>query len=197
MEFSNRFHVPASRNEAWAILMDIPRIAPCLPGTTLTEIVDAHMFKGTVSLRLGPMMFAFSGIATIVDRDDNVCTAIVNASGADTKGRGGAQAIVKFALTPLQHGTDVNVQTSMQLSGSVAQFGRASGIISSVAAQLIAEFERCLAVQLACSTVQGSAPQASPGRSLAIGLPAFVFGAVLRWMRQSIAAIFRRDGERA
>jgi uncharacterized protein len=168
MEFTNTFRVPVPVDQAWTMLMDVERIAPCLPGAKLTEMVDATTFKGQVAIRLGPMSFTFAGTARFEDRDDDEHTAVVRASGKDAKGRGGAQAIVHFDLSPDGNsiGTRVKVHTALQLSGSVAQFGRSSGIIADVATQLIGQFETRLGEQLAGSAPRGTAFESlSPERA--------------------------------
>ncbi len=196
MEFFNSFQVPVPNDQAWPILMDVPRIAPCLPGAAITEIVDAETFKGTVSLRLGPMVFDFSGTARIVERDDKNFRATVAAKGNDAKGRGGAQATVKFGLEPTSNGTSVQVHTAMQLSGSVAQFGRGSAIISSVAAQLIREFERSLGEQLASAPSSSGMAPPTPAARRPIGLPSLVVSAAWSGLRNTFATIFQRKGHR-
>jgi carbon monoxide dehydrogenase subunit G len=194
MEFSNSFQVPVPNDQAWPILMDVARIAPCLPGAAITEIIDPETFKGTVSLRLGPMVFDFSGTAKIVERDDQNFRATVAAKGNDAKGRGGAQATVKFGLEPTSKGTSVQVHTVLQLSGSVAQFGRGSAIISSVAAQLIRQFERSLGEQLTSAPGSGGTapPPQAPRRP--IGLPGLVLSAAWNGLRNTFATIFRLRG---
>ena len=124
MDFDNSFEVPLPPDQAWKTLMDIERIAPCMPGAELTEIVDDKTFKGKVSVRLGPVALTFQGTATFEDIDDAVHTATVKAQGADAKGRGGANANVGFHLEPSDAGSSVKIHTDLQLSGSVAQYGR-------------------------------------------------------------------------
>ncbi|MBM3486543.1 MAG: hypothetical protein FJX67_07900, partial [Alphaproteobacteria bacterium] len=137
MEFDNRFEVPVPVDEAWKVLMDIPRIAPCLPGAELTEVVDASTFKGKVSVRLGPVALTFAGTAKIENRDDVNHSARVKAQGADSKGRGGANAEVDFRLVPAGTGSAVLIHTNLNLSGSVAQYGRGVGMIADLSSALI------------------------------------------------------------
>src|ERR1700687_2005442 len=96
MQFSNSFEVSLPPDEAWKTLMDIPRIAPCMPGAELTEVVDAETYKGKVAVRMGPVVLAFAGTAKFEERDDAAHTARVKAQGTDAKGRGGANAAVNF-----------------------------------------------------------------------------------------------------
>ncbi|MDH3738737.1 MAG: SRPBCC domain-containing protein, partial [Alphaproteobacteria bacterium] len=98
MEMHNSFTVAADVATAWEVLLDVPRIAPCMPGAELTEIVDDNHFKGNAKVRVGPVQLSFAGDAELVEVDPKAHTARVIAGGNDSKGRGAAQADVKFAL---------------------------------------------------------------------------------------------------
>lgn len=148
MEFDNSFDVPLPPDQAWKTLMDIESIAPCMPGAELTEIVDDKTFKGKVSVRLGPVALTFQGTATFEDVDDAAHKANVKAQGADAKGRGGANADVGFHLEPSDTGSTVKIHTDLQLSGSVAQYGRGAGMIQDVAGQIIGQFAKNLSAKI-------------------------------------------------
>ena len=148
MQFENSFTVPLPPKEAWAVLLDIERIAPCLPGAELTEVVDPTTFKGKVAVRLGPVALTFAGQVTLEDIDDDAHTARAKAQGSDTKGRGGANATVAFHLEPDGDGSKVVVATDLVLSGSVAQYGRGVGMIKDLAAGLIDQFAASLEAML-------------------------------------------------
>jgi carbon monoxide dehydrogenase subunit G len=148
MEFTNKFHVPLPIGEAWTLMLDVPRILPCLPGARLTEVIGDNRYRGAVSVKLGPVKLGFEGEAELVRRDDAMHVAWLKGSGLDPKGRGSAQSEFSFALTPAGSGTDVTVTTQLQLSGAVAQYGRGSGMISEVAAQILDQFEENLAEML-------------------------------------------------
>src|SRR4030088_1303008 len=122
MEFDNVFEVPLPPGEAWPVLMDIRRIAPCMPGAQLTEEID-----------------------------DTNHTARVKAQGTDAKGRGGANAAASFRLEPTPTGSKVLVHTDLTLSGAVAQYGRGVGMIQATAAQLMKQFAENLKAQPAMS----------------------------------------------
>ena len=124
MKFDNSFEVSLPPPEAWTVLMDVERIAPCMPGASLTEVVDDGSFKGTVSVRLGPVALTFEGEARFNHIDEAAQTASVKAQGKDPKGRGGADATVTFRLEPSEIGSKVLIETDLTLSGSVAQYGR-------------------------------------------------------------------------
>jgi carbon monoxide dehydrogenase subunit G len=149
MRFSNSFEVPLPPDRSWPLLLDIRRIAPCMPGAELTDVVDDKNYKGKVAVRLGPVALSFAGTAKFEDINAVARTARVKAQGADVKGRGGASAVVDFALTPAEGGTKVVIDTDLNLSGAVAQYGRASGMIQSVAAQLIDQFAAALRAEIA------------------------------------------------
>lgn len=151
MQFSNSFDVSLPPAQAWKTLMDIPGIAPCMPGAELTEVVDADTYKGKVAVRMGPVVLAFAGTAKFEERDDRTHTARVKAQGTDSKGRGGANAAVNFHLEPSGSGSKVLIDTDLNLSGSVAQYGRGAGMIQTIAAQLINQFAKCLEKQIAQS----------------------------------------------
>jgi carbon monoxide dehydrogenase subunit G len=148
MEMQNSFTVAADVETAWQVLLDVPRIAPCMPGAELTEIVDDRHFKGNAKLRVGPVQLSFAGEAELTDVDPVSHTARVSAGGNDTKGRGAAQADVTFALVGEGGNTRVDITTDLKLTGAVAQYGRAAGLISEIAAQIIADFAKNLEGQL-------------------------------------------------
>jgi carbon monoxide dehydrogenase subunit G len=160
MQFDNSFDVPLPPADAWAILMDIERIAPCMPGAELTEVVDKSTYKGKISVRLGPVALAFAGTVKFEAVDDVNHTATIKAQGTDAKGRGGAQASASFRLEPVPNGSKVLVHTDLALSGAVAQYGRGVGIIQATANQLITQFADCLKTRL----VQSQAPPAADAR---------------------------------
>ena len=149
MQFSNSFDVQLPPDAAWAFLMDIERIAPCMPGAELVEIVDPDTYKGKVSVRLGPVSLSFTGIARFEDRNDAERHARVKAQGSDSKGRGGANATVDFRLAANGAGSTVTVNTDLTLSGAVAQYGRGAGMIQSVATQLVNQFADALKDEIA------------------------------------------------
>jgi carbon monoxide dehydrogenase subunit G len=151
MEINNAFEVPLPPADAWNLLMDIPRIAPCMPGAELTGVVDKDTYNGKVSVKLGPVALTFAGQVKFTEMDEVSHSARVKAQGKDSKGRGGANANVDFRLEPVALGTRVLVKTDLSLSGAVAQYGRASGMIQDVAQQLIGQFAAALKEQLAAS----------------------------------------------
>ena len=149
MEFDNSFEVPLPPAEAWKVLLDIERIAPCMPGAELTEVVGDNIYKGKIGVRLGPVALTFAGIVKFEEIDEAAHTARVTAQGTDAKGRGGANAASLFRLEPAGSGSKVLVHTNLTLSGAVAQYGRGVGIIQATAAQLMNQFAKGLKEKLA------------------------------------------------
>ncbi|GHC59365.1 hypothetical protein GCM10010096_35790 [Alcaligenes pakistanensis] len=179
MNFKNRFHIPLPLDQAWALMLDVPRIMPCLPGAKLTDVLDGNKYQGSVSVKLGPIKLSFDGTAELVRTDEENHIAYLRGAGLDPKGRGSASSDFSFALTPSPDGgTDVEVNTELTLSGAVAQYGRGSGMIAEVAGQILGQFERNLArmvqggadpaTQLDTPIAAASQPMAStPGSSVA------------------------------
>lgn len=140
MQFENNFDVPLPPAEAWKVLLDVPRIAPCLPGAELTETVGHDKYKGRAGVKIGPVNLFFAGEAEIVERDDAAMKARLKGRGNDTKGRGQASATVDFSLAPAGDGTRVNVVTDLNMTGMVAQYGRASGLMKEIAGAILGQF---------------------------------------------------------
>ncbi len=171
MEINNTFNVLLPPTEAWAALMDIEGIAPCMPGASITEVVDDKTFKGRVSVRLGPVSLTFDGTAQFEEIDETSHRARVAARGTDPKGRGGAEAKVSFSLAADGDGTRVDIHTDLQLSGSVAQYGRGAGMIADLASQLVGQFATNLNAQLAIQDGAAAQPSAAaPISGLSLGL---------------------------
>lgn len=191
MKFDNSFTVSAPPDVAWRVILDVPSIAPCFPGATLLEQVDPNIYKGMVSVKLGPLALSFKGSAQIVERDEAGKAVLVRASGADTKGRGQAKADARFVLTAIPNGTRVTIFTDLALTGSVAQYGRGAMLIQEVAAGLIEQFERNLnarfsggATQVEGSPVAVTTPSGSIGtgydNSIGMGLIWRIFKRLVR-----------------
>jgi carbon monoxide dehydrogenase subunit G len=162
VEFDNSFEVPLPPAQAWPVLMDIRRIAPCLPGAELTDVIDEKTFKGRIAVRLGPVALVFAGVVKFEEIDNVNHKARVAAQGSDAKGRGGADATSAFRLEPAGTGSKVLVHTDLALSGAVAQYGRGVGIIQATAAQLMAEFAKNLKAQIAAQQAPATPTQAEP-----------------------------------
>jgi uncharacterized protein len=206
MQFSNSFEVSLPPAEAWKTLMDIPRIAPCMPGAELTEVVDAQTYKGKVAVRMGPVVLAFAGTAKFDERNDETHTARVKAQGLDAKGRGGASAVVNFRLATSGSGSKVLIDTDLNLTGSVAQYGRGAGMIQTIAAQLINQFAKALEKQIAQAgpaTTNASATELADSKAHArpepiaqpVAKPIGGFSLVMKAIWASLTGLFRDKNE--
>jgi hypothetical protein len=188
MQIDNAFEVPLPPDQAWKVLMDIERVAPCMPGAALTEVVDDRTYKGTVAVKLGPVALSFAGDVMFETIDEAAHTARVKAQGRDAKGRGGANALVDFHLLPVPGGSEVRVHTDLALSGSIAQYGRASGMIQGVATELIGQFAKALKAQLGPAPAAGGAAAAAPPAAK----PISGFSLIARVLWDALRRLFRR-----
>lgn len=145
MKLEHTFTVPVPVEKAWEVLQDLPRIAPCMPGATLTG-VEGDEFTGTVKVKLGPIGLTYSGKGRFVERDEAAHRVVVEASGRDTRSAGTAGATITANLVGQGDETLVDVVTDLTVTGKPAQFGR--GMISDVSAKLLGQFADCLAGKL-------------------------------------------------
>jgi carbon monoxide dehydrogenase subunit G len=142
MDLNHEFIVNVPVNDAWIILTDLERIAPCLPGAQLTE-VEGDTYRGQVKVKVGPIVAQFKGQASFVSRDDVAHTAMLKGEGRDTTGKGTASAIITAQLTEVTPtSTKCTVVTNLTISGKVAQFGR--GALADVSDKLLAQFSENL-----------------------------------------------------
>ncbi len=154
MELDNSFTVPVPPEVAWDVLLDVARIAPCMPGAAVDE-VDGDVVTGRIKIKLGPVALTYRGTAKFNERDEAAHTILVEASGKETRGAGTAAATITASLQPADGGaTLVNMHTSMNVTGRPAQFGR--GMMAEVSAKLIDQFASNLAQQL---TADSPAPE--------------------------------------
>jgi hypothetical protein len=163
MEFDNTLEVPLPPAEAWPVLLDIRRIAACIPGAELTEVVDERTYKGRVAVRIGPVALSLLGQARLEEVDAANHRARVRAQGSDPKGRGSADSVIEFRLEPAGAGTRVRIHSDVKLAGSIAQYGRGAGMIQSVASQLIGQFGEALKERIAQA---GSGKEPGPAKPI-------------------------------
>jgi carbon monoxide dehydrogenase subunit G len=147
MRLENSFEVAAPPERAWALLLDVPRVVPCMPGAQLTETIDESHWKATVAVKLGPMSMTFAADVAREQVDEDARRVVLSAKARELKGRGGATATIESTLEPVGAGTRVSVVTELQLSGPAAQFG--GPVVKTVAGQLTQQFAACLQEQLA------------------------------------------------
>ena len=159
MKIENTVEVEAPLDRVWALVNDIPRVAPCMPGAALTGVLDDDTYEGTVAVKLGPLRMSYKGKVTVEEVDEANHSARLAASGKDTKGAGTARASVETRLEPAgDTHTRLHVTSDVQLTGKVASFGR-GGAINDVATRLFGQFADCLRATLEAE----SAPAATGG----------------------------------
>ena len=164
MDLHHEFTVPVPAADAWKILTDLERLAPCLPGAQLTEI-EGDIYRGQVKIKVGPILAQFKGQASFVSRDDANFLASLKAEGRDTGGKGNASATITARLEPVSASSaKCTVDTQLNISGKVAQFGR--GALADVSDKLLLQFVDNLNTLIASQPVE-SAPAAAPSAASA------------------------------
>ena len=184
MLITNDFAVSQPIDRVWAFFDDIPGVATCLPGAELTEELGPDEYAGQVGIRMGPVKLQFTGTATITERDDAGRRIVVDAAGADEKGRGQAAMLLTVGLTPAAKGTTVEVAQDLQLSGAAAQYGR--GMVADVTAVLMGDFATNMQARLA-AIEQGLSPD-----QVATAKPASGFAVAFAATKLALARVFRR-----
>ena len=184
MLIENDFTVPRSVEDVWAYLLDVEKVAPCMPGAELTETVDDHNWKGMLNMKFGPVAMSFAGTVALEDRDDAAHRVTLHAKGMEQKGKGAANATITSWMEPGDKGTHVFMEADITLTGAAAQLSR--GLLPEVSKRLTAEFAECLRATLEAneSATDTAAPVAAkPVGGIGLGLAAM-------WAR--IAGFFRR-----
>jgi carbon monoxide dehydrogenase subunit G len=186
MLIKSDFEVAEPVEKVWQFFENIPQVATCLPGAELTEDLGGEKYKGKVAIRMGPVRLQFAGTAEITERDEAARRVVVNAAGADEKGRGQASMIVTATLARAGRGTRVDVSQDLQLSGAAAQYGR--GMISDVSSVLMNDFSKNMQDRIARlergeSAEQIAAAAASPAGGFTLGL---------RAAQMALMRVFRR-----
>ncbi|TDD39595.1 carbon monoxide dehydrogenase [Nonomuraea terrae] len=151
MRFDHEFTVPVPIEQAWAVLLDVERVAPCLPGAAL-ETFEGDAFAGRMKVKVGPITVTYRGTATFQDVDKDSYSMTIQASGKEARGAGTASATVKARMSPRDDSTLVTVETSFNVTGRPAQFGR--GVMAEVGGKLIEKFADNLARLLSEPTVE-------------------------------------------
>lgn len=156
---NHTFTVNVPVAEAWNVLTNVERIAPCLPGAQLQEI-EGETFRGVVKVKVGPIQAQFKGQASFVEKDDSNYKAVLKGEGRDTTGKGNASALITAQLTAVDAGsTRVNVNTDLSITGKVAQFGR--GALADVSDKLLAQFSENLNTLIAQEPAVATSPAGS------------------------------------
>jgi uncharacterized protein len=137
MELTNEFEVAVPIERAWAVLTDLERIAPCLPGAQLRE-VQGDEYRGSVKIKVGPITTSYEGVIRISELDLSAHRAVLKAEGRETRGQGNVASVITATMLPTSVGTKVVVMTDLTITGKLAQFGR--GVLADVSAKLLDQF---------------------------------------------------------
>jgi carbon monoxide dehydrogenase subunit G len=159
VKIEDQFRVDVPIEEAWRVLLDVERIAPCMPGAQLQEI-EGDEYRGIVKVKVGPITAQYKGAARIIEADETARRIVLKGEGRDTRGQGNASATVTVLLAADGTGTQVSVDTDLNVTGKVAQFGR--GVMADVSSKLLGQFVTCLEANVLAG--DGAAPDSeAPG----------------------------------
>ncbi|GHH00422.1 SRPBCC family protein [Streptomyces lanatus] len=195
MELHHEFTVPVPVDDAWRTLLDIERVAPCMPGASVEEY-DGKTVTGAVKVKVGPVTVTYKGTAVFEEQDETAHRMVLLASGRETRGQGTARATVTGTLSERAGGTAVSVRTDLTVTGRPAQFGR--GVLAEVGDRLVGQFATCLSEKLTASTppVAGEQPDEPLDLFRTSGAPvakrAAAMGAVVVGVLVAVARVRRR-----
>jgi uncharacterized protein len=221
MKLENSFEVPAGPDQAWELLLDVPRIVPCMPGAELKEVVDDSNWKAEMKVKLGPISLTFATDVKREEVDEAARKVTLSAKGRELRGRGQARATVESSLSSADGGTRVDIVTDLALSGPAAQYGR--GMVADVSSQLVGRFAECIRTQLdvtaepeRAGAVEGAPSESATGEAATgetgpatppakppppppppakpVGGLRLVFGALLRSIGRIFKRLFGRGG---
>jgi carbon monoxide dehydrogenase subunit G len=184
MQLEHQFTVPVPVEQAWDVLLDVDRVAPCLPGATV-ESYEGSTVTGRVKLKVGPIQVTYTGTATVTEQDLAARRIVMDVAAKEARGTGTATATVNAVLTGRGQSTDVALTTDLQITGKPAQFGR--GVILEVGNKLLSRFADCLADDLGSGS-QPTATTAAADVSAAAGAPAAAAASEAATGEQSAAA---------
>ncbi len=161
MKIENEFTVPASVEEAWTVLLDVPRVAPCLPGAVIEEAhSEEGEYSGTMTVKIGPITARYKGTVSIQEADEATRSVVMRAQAKDARGQGTAAATITSTMEETAEGTKVSVVTDMRVTGPAAQFGR--GVMQDVSAKLMNRFADCLAAEIMGREEAAPEPESAP-----------------------------------
>jgi carbon monoxide dehydrogenase subunit G len=158
MEIRDSFRVNRSIDDTWKVLLDIERIAPCLPGAELQE-VEGDEYRGVVKVKVGPITAQYKGTAKLAEVDEAAHRMLLDASGRDTRGQGNAKAKIVVTMAEDGDGTNVDVATDLSITGKVAQFGR--GVLADVSSKLMGQFVENLERDVLSEPAPGASEEAT------------------------------------
>ncbi|MFI6833622.1 SRPBCC family protein [Kribbella sp. NPDC050241] len=193
MQIENTFTVPVPVDEAWAVLLDVERVAPCMPGAAL-DSVDGDTFTGRVKVKVGPVNLTYKGRAEFRSRDEATRTAVIAGRGKDSRGNGTADAVVTMRLAAEDDHTRVDLTTDLDITGRPAQLGRS--VMTDVGNRIIGQFASALATQMEEQPVAAAKP-APPQRQAAqepeaINVLALAGRSTMRTLGAALLGLVRR-----
>jgi carbon monoxide dehydrogenase subunit G len=191
VRLANAFEVPAPPERAWELLMDVPRVIPCMPGTELTETVDDSSWKAKMTVKLGPMSFAFATDVKREEMDEAARRARLSANAREMRGRGGGRATIESTLVPLDGGTRVEIVTDLALSGALAQYGR--GMVEDVSSRLVTSFADCLERELTTEPAGAELRPAEQPAAKPISAASLALGVLRSRIRSLIDRLRRKE----
>lgn len=159
MKLEQSFTVAAPVEQVWAALIDVERVAPCLPGAEITGSDESGAYHGTFTVKLGPTTASYNGTLHLEEVDEAAHAVVMSARGTDKRGQGGATATIRSVVAPEGDGTRVEVDTDFTITGRLARFGR-GGMIEDVSRRLLADFSTCLRQRI---VAEAPAAAAAPG----------------------------------
>jgi uncharacterized protein len=162
MKLEHSFQVAAPLDRVWEALIDVERVAPCLPGAEITEAGEDGTYRGTFSVRLGPTTAAYRGELAMEEVDADAHRAVMRASGQDKRGQGSAKATIVSTMREEDGSTTVEVETDFTITGRLARFGR-GGMIQDVSNRLLRDFSECLQKTIEGAEATPEAAAAEPG----------------------------------
>jgi carbon monoxide dehydrogenase subunit G len=174
MELSNAITLPLSPDELFEVLLDVERVAPCIPGASL-EGVDDDVYRASVKLKVGPVTAAYKGTVRFLEIDREQRTAVMKAAGTETRGQGKAEATIRASVVGSEHESTLTMDTDLAIRGRVAQFGR--GVLNDVSENLMAQFAENLKAQMLSPAEPAAQARTGPGPAAVTPEPAVALSA--------------------
>lgn len=202
MILENNFNVPTEIDEAWALLLDVERVAPCMPGATL-DAVNGDEFTGRIRVKVGAIQMTYKMTGRFVERDEDKRRVVIEGAGKENRGAGTVNATITLTMTPNGATTDAHVATDLAITGRPAQFGR--GVLEDIGTKIIGQFAKNLAAELdntrtepatgeaATTTSAVSAPAATRGENEPLDLVSVLApspGRVIAFAAAGLVAVF-------
>lgn len=186
------FRVEAPLDKVWDALIDVERVAPCLPGAEVTEASDDGVYRGDFTMKLGPTTAAYRGQLKMVSVDESSHRVSMRASGQDKRGQGSAKATIVSVMREHDGGTRVDLETDLTITGRLARFGR-GGMIKDISNRMLSDFSECLAKSIESVPAEGAPTGAQPAAAPVVpGKPVSGLSLFFSVLWERIRRLFRR-----